>query len=207
MAGGPPGPPASIGPSEGIAMLPKRLATPSLEAAYDQLAEARDATPPYRRVRPRPSWRSPWRTCSTTWRNSPRRWRRRGAISADGRPRSRPGCVGSPAGGPQGRSPAPRGPHIPCRPQVPRRPPRGERRPADDQRAAQQQPSSDHLAQHQRRDEDTGYRNDHEGDRGGSRRQAARKLDDAACPRGATTNPLNAASGQAAGGMPPAAPA
>ena len=31
-------------------MLPKRLATPSLEAAYDQLAEALDATPPDRRV-------------------------------------------------------------------------------------------------------------------------------------------------------------
>lgn len=31
-------------------MLPKRLSTPSLEAAYDQLAEALDATPPDRQV-------------------------------------------------------------------------------------------------------------------------------------------------------------
>lgn len=31
-------------------MLPKRLSTPALEAAYDQLAEALDDTPPEHRV-------------------------------------------------------------------------------------------------------------------------------------------------------------
>ena len=31
-------------------MLPKRLGTPSLEDAYDQMAEALDAVPPDRRV-------------------------------------------------------------------------------------------------------------------------------------------------------------